>query len=37
MEALMKRIREAIALCLDAEDNHPRSEFVALARVTVDA
>jgi predicted RNase H-like HicB family nuclease len=37
MESLMDRIREAIAVCLEAEGNKPRSEFVALARVTVDA
>jgi predicted RNase H-like HicB family nuclease len=37
MEALMDRIREAIALCLETQGDKPRSEFVAIARVTVDA
>jgi predicted RNase H-like HicB family nuclease len=37
MESLMERIRETIALCLEVEGNKPRSEFVAIARVTVDA
>jgi predicted RNase H-like HicB family nuclease len=36
METLMQRIREAISLCLETEGDKPRSEFVAIARVTVD-
>ena len=37
MESLMDRVREAIAVCLDAEPDQPTSEFVAIARITVDA
>ena len=34
LDALMKRIREAIALCLEVEDPG-RSEFVGVQRVAV--
>jgi predicted RNase H-like HicB family nuclease len=37
IETLMERIREVITLCVEAEGDQPRSEFVAIARVTVDA
>jgi predicted RNase H-like HicB family nuclease len=36
LDALMKRIREAIELCLDVEaERGPRGEFVGVQRITV--
>lgn len=36
LDALMKRIREAIELCLDVEADHvTRGEFVGVQRITV--
>jgi len=36
LDALMKRIREAIALCLDVEaERGPHGEFVGVQRITV--
>jgi len=35
LDALMKRIREAIELCLEDEDLPPSNEFVGVQRVTV--
>jgi predicted RNase H-like HicB family nuclease len=38
LDEVMDRIREAIALCLDAEGTPPRTlEFVGIQRVTVAA
>jgi predicted RNase H-like HicB family nuclease len=36
LDALMKRVREAIQLCLDVEAEHgSRGEFVGVQRITV--
>ncbi len=37
LDTLMKRVQEAIALCLDVEGtNQPRPEFVGVQRIWVD-
>jgi predicted RNase H-like HicB family nuclease len=38
LDKLMKRIREAIDLCLEVEGNEPqKSEFIGVQRITVEA
>jgi predicted RNase H-like HicB family nuclease len=38
LDTLMKRVQEAIALCLEVEgDGLPRHEFVGVQRIWVDA
>jgi len=35
LDALMKRVREVIALCLDDEDAPPPNKFVGVQRIAV--
>ncbi len=35
LDTLMKRVREAIELCLEVEDEVPSSEFIGVQRVTI--
>ncbi len=35
LDTLMKRIREAISLCLEVQDPSPRTEFVGVQRIGV--
>ena len=35
LDLLMKRIREAIELCMEVEDHPKQNEFVGIQRVTV--
>jgi predicted RNase H-like HicB family nuclease len=35
LDKLIERIREAIALCLEVENEHPITEFIGVQRVTV--
>lgn len=37
LDALMKRVREAIDVCLDDDDRSAQNEFVGVQRVTVEA
>jgi predicted RNase H-like HicB family nuclease len=37
LDALMKRIREAIEICLEDDQDPTRNEFVGVQRVTVEA
>ena len=37
LDALMKRIREAIAVCIEDDQRPTQNEFVGVQRVTVDA
>ncbi len=36
LDTLMKRIREAIDLCLEVEEDYQQSEFVGIQRIAVE-
>jgi predicted RNase H-like HicB family nuclease len=36
LDKLMKRIREAIELCLEVEKDFPRNQFVGVQRIAID-
>lgn len=36
LDKLMERIREAIELCLEAEQDLPSNEFIGVQRITVE-
>ncbi|NQU29740.1 MAG: type II toxin-antitoxin system HicB family antitoxin [Anaerolineae bacterium] len=35
LDTLMERIREAIELCLEVEDNLPKTQFVGVQRIAI--
>jgi len=36
LDKLMERIREAIQLCLEVEENFPSNEFIGVQRISVE-
>ena len=36
LDKLMERVREAIALCLEVEEDFPSSQFIGVQRVAVE-